>query len=110
MPGLLAWRQRTRADVRQAAVEDFQAAMGVSFGLLRVRVLMKTGKLLWSEDDARPPDAERLEAAYLRIVGDIYRSTDAIESEDCGDGTMLLMPTVIVWSSYPSNSAIYEKP
>lgn len=71
---------------------------------------MSTGETLWMEDDAPVPDKERLAAAYFRLTGQHYRHEDAIEKEDAGDGDFLLMPTgLIVFSSYPGNSAIYEK-
>jgi hypothetical protein len=70
-----------------------------------------TGKLVWEEDDARPPDAESLRSAYLRLTGELLNYEQATLEVDVGDCIFYAMPNgFAVRSSYPGNSAIYEGP
>lgn len=64
---------------------------------------------LWEEDDALTHDRERLEPAYLRIVGRKYSQKDALQESDQGDACFYLMEGgYVVCGSFPGNNAIYK--
>lgn len=74
-------------------------------------VVWKYGKRLWLEDDGalHDPDHDYLEDAFLRLTGKHYEVENAEAFEDCGDAMLYDFGDWIVCSSYPGNSAIYEK-
>lgn len=71
---------------------------------------MKRGRqrvVIWAEDDARPPDAETLEQAIVRIfgkkAGELIRQLPKVDLED----EFVSKFEVVVSLSWPGNSAIY---
>lgn len=73
---------------------------------------MKLGACLWMEDDALPPDRERIGGAVLRIVGkSIKELTPVGEEEDGGDVFRRQYKEGVILCIGPvGNSAIYAVP
>jgi hypothetical protein len=65
---------------------------------------------VWQEDDARPPDAESLSEAWQRLYGEplvLIGLTGCYL--DWGDADVHRRGDRLAVSSYPGNSAIYER-
>lgn len=72
---------------------------------------MKLGKTLWEEDDALPHDRERVSDAFVRITGVRAEDLEPVERVDAGEGDLLRFDNgVIMFISYPGNSALYAVP
>jgi hypothetical protein len=80
---------------------------------------IKTGRVLWREDDATTwdPDHEDLKAAWFRLFGTNFDVVTAPEPEltkdirDFGDECWIFFKDgVTVCSSYPGNNIIYAAP
>lgn len=70
------------------------------------------GDLVWSEDDALPPDRETMSKAMLRICGMAYHThteRKPLIKFDIGDGVFEVYPEWVLFFSYPGNSAIYKR-
>lgn len=67
-------------------------------------------ELVWAEDDALPPDRERLHQAVLRIIGwEDYKAVPSELEVDGGDCTWYIYPDWVICSSYPGQTAIYKR-
>lgn len=67
------------------------------------------GKCIWSEDDALPHDRERLPAAWERITGSKWQGRSPLLTVDGGDCLWELYQKYVVCTSFPGQTAIYER-
>lgn len=101
------WLRRDRMAASKHSLFRFKQTVNRRLDALEKKPVVM--KKLWQEDDALPPDRERLPTAYRRITGEVYYNSDAIAKEVTEDGTYYSMPTgVMTFESYAGNSVIYE--
>jgi hypothetical protein len=69
------------------------------------------GRTLWSEDDAKPPDRERLDEAWERLFGEKLSEDDSLAVWDGGDSLAYLEPGGrVFWSTYQGEEITLRPP